>query len=148
MRTIYQYKRVKHSPAKVAELPEETSSPDTAVKVVRDLLPMDEGNEDFVALFLDVRNQPVGYKVFQGTVDHTIVYPRDIIKAALDCNASSIILGHNHPSNVVSPSGPDIKITNNLNEVCTLLGLRLLDNIICADDEPKTKYSFSENGLL
>ena len=66
----------------------------------------------------------------EGTVDHTPVYPRELVKRALELSATAVILVHNHPSGVLTPSDADRTITEQLVEAGKLLGISLLDHII------------------
>ena len=87
--------------------------------------------EQFRLLFLDKRNQLIADEVQQtGTVDHTPVYPREVIKRALELSATALILVHNHPSGDPSPSQADIQMTRAIIEIATPLGISLHDHII------------------
>ena len=87
--------------------------------------------EQFRLLFLDKRNQLIADEVQQvGTVDHTPVYPREVIKRALELSATAIILVHNHPSGDPSPSQADIQMTRAIIEIATPLGISVHDHII------------------
>ena len=87
--------------------------------------------EQFRILFLDKRNQLIADEVQQeGTVDHTPVYPREVVKRALELSATAIILVHNHPSGDPAPSGADIEMTRQIANVAKPLGVLLYDHII------------------
>jgi DNA repair protein RadC len=87
--------------------------------------------EQFRILFLDKRNQLIADEVQQvGTIDHTPVYPREVVKRALELSASAIILVHNHPSGDPTPSSADIQMTKSIAEVARPLGIALHDHII------------------
>ena len=87
--------------------------------------------EQFRVLFLDKKNQLIADEVQQeGTVDHTPVYPREVIKRALELAASAIILVHNHPSGDPTPSGADIDMTRRIIEAGERLGVTVHDHII------------------
>jgi DNA repair protein RadC len=87
--------------------------------------------EQFRILFLDKRNQLISDEVQQtGTVDHTPVYPREVIKRALELSATAIILVHNHPSGDPSPSQADIQMTKAIVGIATPLGISVHDHII------------------
>ena len=82
-------------------------------------------------LFLDKRNQLIADEVQQtGTVDHTPVYPREVIKRTLELSATAIILVHNHPSGDPSPSQADIQMTRAIIDIATPLGISIHDHII------------------
>jgi DNA repair protein RadC len=85
----------------------------------------------FRLLFLDKRNALIADEVQQsGTVDHTPVYPREVVKRALELSASALILVHNHPSGDPSPSAADIKMTREIAEVAKPLGIIVHDHTI------------------
>jgi DNA repair protein RadC len=87
--------------------------------------------EQFRLLFLDKRNALIADEVQQsGTVDHTPVYPREVVKRALELSASALILVHNHPSGDPTPSSADIKMTREIIEVTKPLGITVHDHII------------------
>jgi DNA repair protein RadC len=87
--------------------------------------------EQFRILFLDKRNQLISDEVQQiGTVDHTPVYPREVIKRALELSATAIILVHNHPSGDPTPSQADIQMTKAIVGIATPLGISVHDHII------------------
>lgn len=87
--------------------------------------------EQFRILFLDKKNRLIADEVQQeGTVDHTPVYPREVIKRSLELGATAIILVHNHPSGDPSPSSADVQMTRQINDVARPLGITLHDHII------------------
>ena len=87
--------------------------------------------EQFRILFLDKRNQLIADEVQQtGTVDHTPVYPREVIKRALELSATAILLVHNHPSGAPTPSSADIQMTRAIIDIATPLGISVHDHII------------------
>src|SRR5581483_1201899 len=87
--------------------------------------------EQFRVLFLDKRNQLIADEVQgTGTVDHTPVYPREVVKRALELSATAIVLVHNHPSGDPTPSRADIQITQAIVEVSKPLGISVHDHII------------------
>jgi DNA repair protein RadC len=104
------------------------------------------GHEVFVVLFLDTKNRLIACdEMFRGTLTHTSVYPREIVKAALAHNAASVMFGHNHPSGCVDPSEADQRITDVLKQALGLIDVRVLDHIIVTATE---SYSFAEHGLI
>ena len=91
--------------------------------------------EQFRLLFLDKRNALIADEVQQsGTVDHTPVYPREVVKRALELSASALILVHNHPSGDPTPSSADIKMTRDIVETAKPLGIAVHDHIIVGRD--------------
>jgi DNA repair protein RadC len=101
-------------------------------------------HESFVALFLDVKNRLLAYQeLFHGTLTHTSVHPREVVKAALAHNAASLLLAHNHPSGTQEPSMADHALTEALKTALALVDVRVLDHFIVADNQV---YSFAEHG--
>lgn len=102
--------------------------------------------EQFRILFLDKKNVLIADEIQQeGTVDHTPVYPREVIKRALELGSSAIILTHNHPSGDPSPSQGDIEMTKEIAEAGKKLGIKIHDHIIIGK---KGHVSFKSLGLL
>jgi DNA repair protein RadC len=91
----------------------------------------DEGREQFRVIFLDKKNQLIADEIQNfGTVDHAPVYPREVVKRALELNSSAIILIHNHPSGDPTPSSADIDMTKQVVEACKALRLAVHDHLI------------------
>jgi DNA repair protein RadC len=91
--------------------------------------------EQFRVLFLDKRNQLIADEVQQkGTVDHTPVYPREVVKRALELSATAIVLVHNHPSGDPTPSAADIEMTKTIVKVARPLGIEVHDHLIVGKD--------------
>ena len=91
--------------------------------------------EQFRVLFLDKRNRLIADEVQQeGTVDHTPVYPREVVKRALELSATAVILVHNHPSGDPTPSRADIAMTKEIVSVAQPLGISVHDHIIVGKD--------------
>jgi DNA repair protein RadC len=87
--------------------------------------------EEFRLLFLDKRNALIADEVQgSGTVDHTPVYPREIVRRALELNATAIVLVHNHPSGDPTPSSADIRMTQEIVSISTPMGITVHDHII------------------
>ncbi len=106
----------------------------------------DRPYEVFAALFLDNRHQVIQFEeLFRGTIDGASVYPREVVKKALDHNAAALIIAHNHPSGVAEPSSADERITIRLKEALGLVDIRLLDHLIIGDGEI---VSLAERGVL
>jgi DNA repair protein RadC len=102
--------------------------------------------ESFKVLFLDAKNQILEEKtLFEGTVDSSAVYPREIIKDALRFEASSLIFVHNHPSGDPEPSLCDKEITRDLVGAARLMQIKVLDHIIIGNN---CFFSFSDHGLI
>lgn len=106
----------------------------------------DEKTELFRILFLDRKNILIADEVHQrGTVDHTPVYPREVVKRALELSASAIILVHNHPSGDPTPSRADIDMTNQIVKAANALNIRVHDHLVIG---AKSEASFKGLGLL
>ena len=87
--------------------------------------------EQFRILFLDKKNRLIADEVQQtGTVDHTPVYPREVIKRALELSATALILVHNHPSGDPAPSAADVRMTRQIDDIAQPLGIAIHDHII------------------
>ncbi len=94
-----------------------------------------EDREQFRILFLDKRNQLIRDEVQQvGTVDHTPVYPREVVKRALELSATAVLLVHNHPSGDPTPSRADIEMTRTIIDIAAPLGIAVHDHIIIGRD--------------
>lgn len=102
-------------------------------------------HELFAVLWLDNRHRVIALEtLFRGTIDGASVYPREVVKAALEHNAAACILCHNHPSGLAEPSQADRKITHDVKAALDLIGVRTLDHILVGENI----YSFAENGLM
>lgn len=103
--------------------------------------------EVFGVLMLDNRHRVLEVtELFRGTIDGCAVYPREVVKAALQCNAAAMILYHNHPSGINEPSQADISLTKRLKEALGMVDIRVLDHMIVSGAEPHV--SLAERGLL
>jgi DNA repair protein RadC len=103
----------------------------------------DKKQEYFYVIYLDNAKKIIKEKLlFIGTINYSIVHPREIFKEAYLCSSSSIICLHNHPSGNIIPSKEDIEITKNIYNVGLILGIKLIDHIIIGTDN---YYSFLEN---
>lgn len=104
----------------------------------------DKKQEYFYTIYLDSNKRVIKDKLlFIGTLNHSVVHPREVFKEAYLVSASSFICIHNHPSGNVLPSGEDISITNKLKEIGMMMGIPLVDHIIIGLEK---YYSFFENG--
>ena len=87
--------------------------------------------EQFRVLFLDTKNTLIADEAqSKGTVDHVPVYPREVVKRALELNASALILVHNHPSGDPTPSQADIEMTMQIQQACAVMSITLHDHLI------------------
>lgn len=102
--------------------------------------------ESFCVMWLDNRHRVLAWEeLFQGTIDGASVHPREVVRAALKWNAAAVIFAHNHPSGVAEPSAADRAITHELRDVLQLVGVRVLDHLVCGEGEP---VSMASRGLI
>ena len=120
------------------------TTPETVYNYYKNIVSEDQ--EYFYCLFLDANKKVLKEKLlFMGTVNQSLVHPRDIFKEAYLANAVAFVCVHNHPTGDVRPSGEDILITDRLNKIGFLMGIKLVDHIIVGKDK---YYSFLENGKI
>ncbi len=106
----------------------------------------DTGREVFSCLFLDSQHALICCEdLFWGTLDGAAVYPREVVRRALQLQAAAVIFAHNHPSGIAEPSAADRRITERLQAALALMDIRVLDHIIVGRGQ---QYSFAEGGLL
>lgn len=106
----------------------------------------DRQREAFYILFLDNQHRVISDEVlFEGTIDAANVYPREVVKRALQHNAAALILAHNHPSGVAEPSQADRRITRRLTDALAVVDIRVLDHFVVGDGEV---VSFAERGWI
>lgn len=102
--------------------------------------------EKFIGVFLNTKNEVINWEVISvGSLNASIVHPREVFNRAIRRNAASIIAVHNHPSGHISPSKEDFNITKRLYEVGQLVGIPLIDHIIIGKNK---YYSFKEENQL
>jgi len=105
-----------------------------------------ETKEHFVALHLDSKNKIICVdQVSVGSLNASVVHPREVLKTALLSSAAAIVFVHNHPSQNADPSREDIELTKRLKECCDLCGIRCLDHLVVCEDE---YVSFADRGLI
>jgi DNA repair protein RadC len=106
----------------------------------------DESREVFACLFLDNQHRVIGFeRLFWGTINAASVYPREVVRRALELSAAAVIFAHNHPSGIAEPSDSDRQITRHLINALGLVDIRVLDHLVVGDLEV---VSFAERGLL
>lgn len=120
----------------------------SAIKKIWEEFPTyDKQRENTFILYLNVKNELLCVELHcQGTIDHSIVYPREVIRKALLSNAGAIILIHNHPSGTNAPSKEDRRLTTKIKDACRIMDINVLDHIIISDNEDY--FSFQEKGEL
>lgn len=120
------------------------NSPEDVKRYLKIIL-SERDREIFGCIFLDAQHQMIEYReLFLGTLDHCSVHPREVLKMAIQLNASAVILTHNHPSGNVSPSEADKWITNEVKKALALINIHVLDHFIVGEEV----LSFSERRLL
>ncbi|MBC7605125.1 MAG: DNA repair protein RadC [Ramlibacter sp.] len=103
-------------------------------------------HEVFAVLFLDAQNRLIEMReLFRGTLTQTSVYPREVVKLAVQLDAASVVLAHNHPSGTVQPSRADEALTQTLKAALALIDVRVLDHVIVARGDT---LSMAEIGLV
>lgn len=107
---------------------------------------MQETKEHFITLHLDGKNRVICMDVVSiGSLNQSIVHPREVFKTALLSNAAAVLLVHQHPTGDPAPSSEDISITRRLKEAGDLMGIKVLDHLIIGDND---YCSFVEKGLM
>lgn len=120
------------------------TSPSDGAELIKEFLE-DSDREKFVVVYLNTKNEPTAiHTVSVGTVNASLVHPREVMKGAILSNAASMILFHNHPSSDTKPSSEDRAITKRLVEAGKILGVEVIDHIIIGDGY----YSFKEHDLI
>ena len=121
----------------------------TSTQAARDWLRLKMGTlerEEFIVLYLNNQNQLLAHEtLFTGTLSHTEVHPREVVKRALYFNAAAVIFAQNHPSGEVNPSQADKAITQRLVQALMLVEIRVPDHLIVGC---RQIFSFAEHGLL
>ncbi|SFY09266.1 JAB domain-containing protein [Azotobacter vinelandii] len=121
----------------------------TSTSLARDYLRTKLGGyerEVFAAAFLTSEHRLIEYvEMFRGTINAATVYPREVVKTALQLNAAAVIFAHNHPSGDLKPSGADRELTKTLKQSLALVDILVLDHIIVAGDRT---MSFADSGIL
>ena len=121
----------------------------TSPDAVRNYLKLELGQrpvEAFVCLMLDAQHHLIAaVELFRGTIDQTAVYPREVVRAVLECHAKALICVHNHPSGTAEPSQADIILTQALKSALATIDVPLLDHLIVAGPEV---LSMAEHGQI
>lgn len=121
----------------------------TSISATRDWLRLrlaGEEREVFMVLFLDNQNRLIAHEtLFIGTINHTEIHPREVVKATLKYNAAAVIVAHNHPSGLAEPSQADRRLTERLKRALDLVDIRLPDHLVIGGMDI---VSFAERGWL
>lgn len=122
------------------------NSPQDAALIAGDFIAGSD-REHFVVMCLDTKNNVNALNtVSVGTLNSSLVHPREVFKAAILANSNAIILTHNHPSGDPSPSREDLEVTKRLVEAGKIMGIEVIDHVVVGEDG---KYmSFKERGIL
>ena len=137
---IVSFQMVKEKSIKYAE--RKIISPKSAYDLLKDIF-NNADREMFVVLCLNTKNEPTHINICHvGTLNNSLIHPREVLKPAILSNSCGIIVAHNHPSGDITPSEEDEKVTTRLKEACEIIGISLLDHLILGDDK---YYSFKEN---
>lgn len=123
------------------------TKPCELVQMMNDIFQTNRLDTEYIyMLSLNSKNVPIGiFEVSHGTVNSSLLSPREIILKALLLNTVNIVLVHNHPSGIAEPSDNDIQITKRITAACQLIGFSLIDHIIIGNEE---FYSFKEHELI
>lgn len=119
------------------------NSPEAAVEVINTVLDLEhEAQEVLAEILLDNRNKITGImEISRGSLNSSIVHPREVFRGAILHNAAGVILVHNHPSGEVIPSREDLKVTKMIKDAGKILDIQLLDHIIIGSDGDYTSLA-------
>ncbi|NLA66592.1 MAG: hypothetical protein GX862_11910, partial [Leucobacter sp.] len=125
------------------------SDPETAAAFFHSIMEKVHDKETFAVAFLNTRNRVIDYDIVSlGSVNSSIVHPREVFRNAVVNKANAVIFCHNHPSGSLSPSQEDIEATNRLKEAGRLLGISVVDHVIINGINKDDAYSFKQNSLM
>ncbi len=120
-------------------------SSNSAIEYFKNYLCDIKDKESFICAYLDTANNVISTDIINGTVNEVFIYPREIIKNAIMFDSRAIIISHNHPSGRASPSADDINLTRSIANATEMVGIKLLDHIIVAEEQC---YSFKQHGIM
>jgi DNA repair protein RadC len=124
-------------------------SPEKAADFFRSVMGEIFDKEAVVVAFLNTKNRVIGHEVVSvGSIDSSIVHPREVFRNAIVNKASAVILCHNHPSGDVAPSQEDLHLTKRLKEAGDLLGIQVLDHLIISGVNREDIFSFKARNVL
>lgn len=128
----------------VEKSPLKALNPESVFEALRDIRPLKK--EHFIAFYLDTKNVEIARETISiGTLNASLVHPREVFEPAIRFSAASVIISHNHPSGDVSPSHEDMQITKKLVDAGHLLDIHILDHIIVSSH---SYLSFKEKGFI
>ncbi len=127
---------------------EELTNPEAIIRLFASEL-KDYDREVVCVVNLNANLNPINYNVVSmGALDYSLVHPREMMKSIILSNAANVLIVHNHPSGRLKPSQVDIEVTSRMQQVCTLVGVQVLDHIIIGGNDDSQYYSFHENQIL
>ena len=119
-------------------------TPEDVFRLAQDIA--DQDREHFAVVLLNTKNRVLGVDVVSvGTLDASLVHPREVLKAAILTNAASVVICHNHPSSDATPSAEDLRISKALKNAGEIMGITVLDHVILTAD---SYLSLREEGLF
>lgn len=128
-------------------LSEQLKDPKQVSKYLEGCLSNETSKEVFGCLFLNTKNRLIKFEIlFEGTIDQSTVFPREIVKKAFEYDSSAVILFHNHPSGICKPSKSDIELTKAIQTIFENLNIKLIDHVIIG--KPGKFCSMVTNGLI
>jgi len=146
--SLYRVSLVKDQNVKFEQTPLNNSS--QALRIIQKLIKVQgqSDREQFCIILLNAKNQIIGLNIVStGDLTSATVHPREVMKPAILANACAMILCHNHPSNDLTPSSPDISITKKIIQASNLLGIMVHEHLII-NMENEDYYSFADNGII
>ncbi|SDJ00783.1 JAB domain-containing protein [Alteribacillus bidgolensis] len=146
MENIYEVQRIKQVKTEMEIKENSIRMPENAADIARSFIG-DDDREVLLVLCLNTKNKVVAvHRAHVGSLNASVVHPREVLKAAILNNAASIIIAHQHPSGDVTPSREDIQVADRMKEAGRIVGIELLDALVVADNSSFT--SLKEQGDL
>lgn len=131
---VFQVVELKQVQCKTNYTVQQIKSPSDAAAILIDLIGQSD-REKFVVMMLNTKNEVIGIDIAHvGSINASIVHPREVFKSAIMNNATSVLVGHNHPSNNCQYSPEDLEVSRRLEEAGLILGIELIDSIIVGAD--------------
>lgn len=138
--------RMVSAPPLHSELP--IDSPEASIRIMSEEL-KNYDREVMCVVNLKQNGQPINFNIASmGALNESIAHPRELMKSIILSNAASVILVHNHPSGSLTPSKEDVMLTDRMQQVCELVGVKILDHVIIGGGNDRDYYSFMEHGVL
>ena len=147
MKSIMEIQRIKQVKLEVDMNKSTIRSPEDAAVVATEFIG-DDDREVMLVMCLNTKNEVIAvHRAHVGSLNSSIVHPREIFKAAILNNSAFIVVAHQHPSGNTMPSNPDIQVSKQLKKAGEIIGIELLDSLIVSDN-PEDFYSLKEKGYL